>query len=740
MPTIRYLYISACLMAIAVTWGGQARAADYAPHQLLVKFRAQTTAQVAGGIYRRHAPKSVKPVAHFGIEKWEISPDVTVDSAIAELQKDPSVEYVEPNYRRRAFGATSNAEINWYDQVAYTQLNIKSAWDFAQVTNPKPVVVAIFDSAIDINNPDLKPYLWTSSTNSNQHGWDTINGDSDPSPGRCVDPHTGKPETDQDLDHGTWVTSVIAGMLKHINPAVATPATPAPKISLMGIRMGCYFLVSDELEAVDFAVRNGANVINASYGGIQYSSAERDGFAQLASKNILLITAAGNNDGDNDRIPNYPANLDLPNVIAVGATEGVSAIDRLTYWSHYGATSVDLAAPGDAVWVSQSTAGEFSYAEKAGTSFSAPLVSGVAALLMSALPDSVSSQAGIAARLVRASLEGGVVPLKDKGFLATDGRVDALGAMQFLYDPTPMIVLRSIRIDDTATGNGNGELDAGETASIVLTLENFGVTTNSVSAMLSFASPNTAFSVSSTAQTIAKLESGGVANVTFSIQAKSIAGTTHRRLPLVLKIDTTSATNGDAYHVDRFYTLEYAPIVIGKTQSGLVYTEYGNEQDDYQFWYVSVPPGADFAKFTLECTDKSVCTGTEDVLDILVKKGGPARFDYEAGLFPDAVDDATLVQSGYSNAKTVTANGGAGTYFVAVVVNPRFAGTRKNMLSGPVPISPLSYDLRVATGRYSFPKSNNNFGCSMTKGGDFDPALPILLLLAAWRVWRRRWV
>ena len=726
--------MSATLLTIlAVLCARHAVAEDYAPHQVLVKFRQQATAEAVGGIYRKHLPDTVKHVAAFGIEKWEVSANSTVERAVAALRNDPAVEYAEPNYRRypHAFAVTpTNSQSDWYSQAAYALLQIRPAWDIALnngVVTPKPVIVAVFDSAIDIANPDIKPYLWTSA--DGKQGWDTINNDGNPSPGRCVNEKTGLSEPNTiDEPHGTWVTSVVAGMLQHIAMSVTSRSTPAPAVKLMGVRLGCYFTVSDELEAVDFAVKNGANIINASYGGIQYSQMERDGFKQLVDKgkNILLITSAGNYDGDNDRIPNYPANLDLPNILSVGASQGTGFNDKLTYWSHYGATSVDLAAPGDDVIVSAGTASAPLYKGERGTSFSAPLVSGIAALLMSAMPGASNATA----RQIRAALEGGVAPLGGKGVLATDGRVDAVGAMNFLFHPTPMVVIHSVRIDDTASGNRNSELDPGESADIVLALENLG-TASSLTAQLSLESPGDGFIVSNQIRTVADLQSGGIASVRFGVQVPVSAGTVHRRLLMKLNI-----TDG-SYAVVRHFVVEYGPIALGQTQSGAIYTAYGNEQDDMQFLYVTAPPGVDYVTFRLECTSQSGCDDKNDVLDLLVQKGTPPRFDYDYSKYPDDTDPSAVSKIGPGAVKTLTALGGAGTYYVAVVVNPEYVRRRKSEPNA-TSILPIDYTLRADSGRSTPPKSKS-FGCSMTGGEGIDPLLPLLLLSAATVVvWRRQ--
>jgi subtilisin family serine protease len=104
--------------------------------------------------------------------------------------------------------------------------------------------------------------------------------------------------------------------------------------------------VADTIEAMDYARQNGAKVINASYSDSQFSQAEYDAIALLNSAGILFIAAAGNEATNNDLTPSYPANYDLPNVIAVAAT---NSSDRLASFSNFGRSRVDVAAPGSSV-------------------------------------------------------------------------------------------------------------------------------------------------------------------------------------------------------------------------------------------------------------------------------------------------------------------------------------------------------------------------------------------------------
>ena len=105
--------------------------------------------------------------------------------------------------------------------------------------------------------------------------------------------------------------------------------------------------VADTIEAMDYAQQKGAKVINASYSSTDFSQAEHDAIAQLNSAGILFIAAAGNETTNNDLTPSYPANYDLPNIIAVAATD---TSDQLASYSNFGRSTVDVAAPGNSIY------------------------------------------------------------------------------------------------------------------------------------------------------------------------------------------------------------------------------------------------------------------------------------------------------------------------------------------------------------------------------------------------------
>jgi subtilisin family serine protease len=179
----------------------------------------------------------------------------------------------------------------------------------------------------------------------------------------------------------------------------------------------------DAVLAINYAVMMGAKVINASWGGGGPSEALRLAIQAAGDAGVVFVAAAGNSSGNNDVFPNYPSNYDLPNIVAVAATD---AFDRLAFFSNYGATSVDLAAPG--VDIYSTMPGGYGYLS--GTSMATPHVSGALALIFGRFP-------GIGAVDAKALLLSRVDPdTAIAGMVATGGRLNAFAPIMEPDEPS----------------------------------------------------------------------------------------------------------------------------------------------------------------------------------------------------------------------------------------------------------------------------------------------------------------
>jgi subtilisin family serine protease len=277
---------------------------------------------------------------------------------------------------------------------------------------------------MDATDPDLAPNLYTNPGESGA-GRET-NGIDDDGDGRIDDVHgwdfvddDNQPQDDN--GHGTHVAGTI-GARGNDGNGVAGVSWSTSLMPLRVLDANGSGYVSDAITAYSFAARSGARIVNASLGGSSYSRAERDAIA--AAPNTLFVVAAGNDAQNNDSSADYPCDYTLPNIVCVAATD---QNDDLASFSNYGATNVDLAAPGvDIV----STWPGNQYAQLSGTSMATPHVSGAAALVLAHSPS-------LATAGVRSALLGSVAPVASlAGKVATGGRLDVAAALA-VPEPAP---------------------------------------------------------------------------------------------------------------------------------------------------------------------------------------------------------------------------------------------------------------------------------------------------------------
>jgi subtilisin family serine protease len=412
------------------------RTAPFIEGEILVKFRSETPAASRGAL-RLDVAGSVRRRFASGAELWRLGPGIAVPDALARVKNMPGVEYAEPNYIVHAaktpddpFFPQQYALTNTGQKggAAGSDIDAASAWDIS--TGGASILVAVLDTGIDVDHPDLAPNLWTNPDEipgnlvdddgnglvDDVHGWDYVNHDDDPH---------------DDYGHGTHVAGILAAAGDN-GVGIAGVAWRASILPLKFLDQSGSGTTSDAISAIDYAAARGARIINASWGGGGFSMAMLDAIRDAATHQVLFVAAAGNDATDSDQIPFFPAGFDSPNIIAVAASD---RSDRLAPFSNHGRTTVDLAAPGVEIY---STLPGGAYGFSSGTSMATPHVSGVAALILGFAP-------GMSAESLRRRLLDHAEPvaaLADE--VATAARLNAyqclLGAERI--PPGPVVDLR----------------------------------------------------------------------------------------------------------------------------------------------------------------------------------------------------------------------------------------------------------------------------------------------------------
>jgi len=266
-----------------------------------------------------------------------------------------------------------NLSLSWGLQAIRAQ----QAWRIQQ--GSKDIIVAVIDTGCDVHHPDLKNNIWT---NPGESGLDedgnskSSNGFDDDGNGFTDDFHgwnfvANSPDVTDDHGHGTHIAGIIG----------AGSSGVAPRVSLMVLKYYTEDTTGEEnlrntVDAIHYAVKMGAKIINYSGGGILRSEEELEALEFAAARGVLFVAAAGNEGLNSDFFHFYPADYDLPNIVSVAAVDRHS---RLLGVSNFGKVTVDIAAPGRNIY---STLPNNEHGYMTGTSQATAFVTGLAALLM----------------------------------------------------------------------------------------------------------------------------------------------------------------------------------------------------------------------------------------------------------------------------------------------------------------------------------------------------------------------
>lgn len=404
--------------------------------EVLVRFKPGVTRQAIETITTRMNDDVEDRIeAVEGLSVIEDEDNRSAEEVVAQYRMLSEVEYAEPNIQIKLDHEGAGKHVHANDELFYKQWGLfnhgqdggKSGADisamqaWATTKGSGEVVVALLDSGVDYTHPDLARNIWR------RPGIIIAYQDEDLTPDGPIDDinglnlleDTGDPMDDN--GHGTHCAGIL-GAEGDNEIGVAGVNWTVKIMPLKFMDAEGVATVRDAIEAINYVInrkRAGVNVriISSSWGTLVKSRALEDVIRKAGDEGILVVAAAGNATSDNDVKPHYPGSYDLNNVISVAA---LNRNDELTTFSNFGATSVDVGAPGQQI---VSTWLEHGYQEKQGTSMATPFVAGVAALIVATNP-------GISVDELRTRLLNSVDPLPSlRGKVATGGRINAAKAL-----------------------------------------------------------------------------------------------------------------------------------------------------------------------------------------------------------------------------------------------------------------------------------------------------------------------
>lgn len=397
------------LLALAT----QAHAADYVPGEMIVKLKEGTAKSAlfsmkSLGVELKETISLVNREA-IHVVRFDETQKGAMKAMQSMLSDMPEVEYAEPNFIYKIVKPIAHKNIlsNILDvkddnNAYYTPVDARfgelwglrntgnnapagvngvegadvdalRAWEITQ--GSRDIKIAVIDTGIDYNHPDLAEQMWTNEAELNGeegvdddgngyvddiHGYDFANNDGDPNDGHS---------------HGTHCAGTIGAA--HNAFGVAGVMRDVQFVGVKFLTDSGSGSTANAIKSIDYATRVGVDIMSNSWGGGGRSEALKEAIERANDAGIVFTAAAGNSSTDNDSRPHYPSNYEVDNVISVAAT---TASDDIASFSCYGKRTVHIGAPGHKIL---STVKDGGYASYSGTSMATPHVSGVIGLLLS---------------------------------------------------------------------------------------------------------------------------------------------------------------------------------------------------------------------------------------------------------------------------------------------------------------------------------------------------------------------
>src|SRR5262245_21057462 len=355
------------------------------PGELILRYKDNVGPSERASLRAQMNADLVREFKFIKAEHVKLRPGQDAAKVIARFAKNPRIEYVEPNYEWTIDAVPNDPRFPELYAMRNTgqtggtpgaDIKAVNAWDV--FTGDPNLKIGVIDTGVDYNHPDLATNVWTNPGEipgnnmdddgngyvDDVHGYDLVNNDGDPF---------------DDNGHGTHCSGTIAGIGNN-GVGVTGVNWQAKVVGIKFLSAAGSGSTDNAIRGIQYAITIGCKLTSNSWGGGGFSQALLDAINAAGAANQLFVAAAGNNSQNTDVTPSYPASYNSPYIISVAATDHN---DNLASFSNFGATTVDLAAPGVNILSCQPGGG---YQLLSGTSMATPHVAGVVGLAMGRFP------------------------------------------------------------------------------------------------------------------------------------------------------------------------------------------------------------------------------------------------------------------------------------------------------------------------------------------------------------------
>ncbi len=464
--------------------------ATYAPGELLITARSVDHLPTIQRAVDAKQCKLVRQLGRRPLALYQCPPTAEMRSLFQYAQDLPGVRWVEASYYELEEALPNDLDARqWYHRNTGQTLDgqrgsegadigSEKAWDISGGDRRR--VILINDVGVYTEHVDLKDQIWvnededcSNGVDDDQNGYvddcqgyDFADDDNDPDPSSL-------PETKSDGSNCLrWHATMIAGLAGAHGDNDAGIVGVNWNVSFMNVKKhrdsSCVSTTSRSIEAVLYAADNGADVVSMSFSSSTYNATFEAALQEAERKDVVAVSSGGNGGRNNDTLTRYPNEYDVDASIIVGNSDN---LDQLYQGANFGAQSIDLAAPGTNV-MSTSVDAPNAFSFGTGSSYSAGFAAGAVTLTRAAFPMLTNME------VVQAIKDGaervpGLDCAQTPRCVRLGARIDTWGALQKAAELAPAeLSLTSVALQDQ--GDGDGMLEAGETAFLVPSVNNGG--------------------------------------------------------------------------------------------------------------------------------------------------------------------------------------------------------------------------------------------------------------------------